>query len=161
MTEIGHDVVLLIDGFDELLTAMRLNMNHVKGVDGSHYDLLAARALQSVFASAKNIENGGSLSVYADTRAAESPLSRIANWWFTVVPETAGAGIYPAVDVLKTGAQYSSELQPATVHAAVKKLRLKAITVADKAAYSAQLVGVLEAAGSTEIALAKLLQEQG
>ncbi|MBT1017628.1 hypothetical protein KJY77_00505 [Canibacter sp. lx-72] len=155
LVENGHDVVMLIDGFSEIESVPYLHPGAPKGVDYRYSELQSRRALQKLFAEAKNVENGGSLAVYVDSRALSDELSKIANWRFSISSAAAQSGIYPAVDALQTFVKYDAQLQTATARATAKKLRFAAAQNGVESV-ALQITAALDSAASVDAAITNI-----
>ncbi|MDO4240942.1 MAG: transcription termination factor Rho [Microbacteriaceae bacterium] len=119
LVEIGHDVVLLIDSiaaFEDAYALANYNPRNpivlTRGLDP-----LASAAASSVFAAARNIENGGSLTIYTAAAAyshTSEDLQRTANWTLELDLSLAQAGIFPALHLNGTRSRLNQADNPAS-----------------------------------------------
>ncbi|NLA66271.1 MAG: transcription termination factor Rho [Leucobacter sp.] len=108
LVELGHDVVVLIDSLTSLARAYNLAAPAAQRVAAGNLDAAAVLPVKRVLSAARNIENGGSLTVIATISA--QPASRfdeallgelegVANMQLRMSGAAADRRVYPAVDL--------------------------------------------------------------
>ncbi|MGW7670233.1 transcription termination factor Rho [Streptomyces sp. NPDC054775] len=114
LVELGHDVVILLDSISRLASAYNLTAPASGRLLPGGLDPVALHPVTSLFTAARNIEDGGSLTVLAtasvgtgsrleETVAAE--LSRLATMQLRLDRTLAAERIFPAFDLRASGTQ--------------------------------------------------------
>nr|WP_179617599.1 transcription termination factor Rho [Nocardioides marinisabuli] len=119
LVELGHDVVVLLDGITRLGRAYHLAGTGNGRVLSGGVDSTALHPPKQFFGAARNIENGGSLTVLA-TATVESgskvdevifeELTGTANMELRLAREAAQQRVFPAVDVARSGTRHTELL---------------------------------------------------
>ncbi len=132
LVELGHDVVVLLDGLTRLARAYNLSAPASGRTLAGNVDAAAVHPPKKFFGAARNIENGGSLTIIA-TATVDSgstvddvileELSGTANAEIRLRDELAGAQLFPAVDVTASGTRREDLLLSSEELAIVGKLR--------------------------------------
>jgi transcription termination factor Rho len=143
LVELGHDVVLLLDGITRLGRAYNLSVAASGRILPGGVDVAALHPPKRFFGAARNVENGGSLTLVA-TALAESG-SRTDE---VILEELAGAdnmelrllrdplaGRLPAIDAAASGTRREDLLMSAEEQAVVGRLRAE-LTEAGRGASS-------------------------
>ena len=126
LVELGHDVVVLLDSltaYGDAITAVSpLQKGSIIG-----YEPATARALSTLLAQARNVENGGSLAIYAAvdqlSTANDREQERVANWLYTTDITAEGVCPEPGIDVISSFALNTAELVGEQAANAVRQLR--------------------------------------
>ena len=115
LVELGHDVVVLVDG------ANRLGRAYLQAAAGSNRGGTDAAALfpaKAFLGAARNIEDGGSLTIVATavSWAGEADdlvldeLTVASNWTLHLDDQVASKQIFPAVDIARSGTRHVERL---------------------------------------------------
>ena len=130
MVECGHDVVILLDSITRLARAHNTSQPSSSRILSGG---LADNALQqpkSFFGAARNVENGGSLTIIAtaliDTGSRMDDVifeefKGTGNMELQLDRKLANKGIYPAIDILKSSTRRNELMQNEEV---CKRLRI-------------------------------------
>lgn len=132
LVESGHDVLLLMDSITRLARAYNICAPTSGRTMSGGIDSEALKAPRQLFSSARNIENGGSLSILATALVQTG--SRMDDLIFE---EFKGTGnmevvldrnlsdrrIFPAIDIFKSGTRREELIVPETEHEKVVLLR--------------------------------------
>ena len=132
MVESGHDVLILMDSITRLARAYNICQPSSGRTMSGGVDSEALKAPRQLFSSARNIENGGSLSILATALVQTG--SRMDDLIFE---EFKGTGnmeivldrnlserrIYPAMDIFKSGTRREELIVPESEHEKVVLLR--------------------------------------
>ncbi|MCM0619197.1 transcription termination factor Rho [Nocardioides bruguierae] len=119
LVELGMDVVLLVDGLTRLARAYNLSATGGGRVLAGGVDSSALHPTKKFFGAARNIEDGGSLTILAtalaDTGSATDEvileeLEGTANAEIRLRREMAERRVFPAVDVTASGTRRSADL---------------------------------------------------
>ena len=132
LVELGHDVVVLLDGLTRLTRAYDLAMpSSGRSLEGG-LDPQSLHPAKKLFGAARNIENGGSLTILA-TAVADSGSAtdqRIleefrgtGNHELRLRGDLAARRLFPAVDVVESGTRRADLLLSTEEIAVVEKLR--------------------------------------
>lgn len=132
LVELGHDVVILLDSISRLASAYNLTAPASGRLLPGGLDPVALHPVTSLFTAARNIEDGGSLTVLAtasvgtgsrleETVAAE--LSRLAITQLRLDRTLAAERIFPAFDLRASGTQNEELLLGAEEFGIVSTLR--------------------------------------
>ena len=132
LVELGHDVVVLLDGLTRLTRAYNLAMpSSGRSLEGG-LDPQSLHPAKKLFGAARNIENGGSLTILA-TAVADSGSAtdqRIleefrgtGNHELRLRGDLAARRLFPAVDVVESGTRRADLLLSAEELVVVEKLR--------------------------------------
>ncbi|MGD9606323.1 MAG: transcription termination factor Rho [Leucobacter sp.] len=108
LVELGHDVVLLIDSLTGLARAYNALAPAGSRVPAGSLEASALAPIKKLLGAARNIENGGSLTIVAT--ASDQPGSRVdeavlgeleaaANMQLRLSGEAADRRVYPAIDL--------------------------------------------------------------
>ncbi|MGJ9421060.1 transcription termination factor Rho [Aeromicrobium sp. CF3.5] len=132
LVELGHDVVVLLDGVTRLGRAYNLAASGAGRVTSGGVDSSALHPPKKFFGAARNIEDGGSLTILA-TAAVETGSSvdelifeeftGTGNWELRLRRELADRRIFPAVDLAASSTRREEELMDDAELAATWKLR--------------------------------------
>ncbi|WP_406027944.1 transcription termination factor Rho [Nocardioides sp. NBC_00850] len=138
LVELGHDVVVLLDGLTRLGKAYNLSVPASGRILGGGVDSAALYPTKRFFGAARNVEDGGSLTILA-TAAVETgsktdeiifdAFKDTANSELRLSEEYAEAGIFPAVDVNASGTRRDDLLFTGGEGDAVRKLRASLATL--------------------------------
>lgn len=138
LVELGHDVVVLLDGLTRLGKAYNLSVPASGRILGGGVDSAALYPTKRFFGAARNVEDGGSLSILA-TAAVETgsktdeiifeAFKDTANSELRLNEDYAEAGIFPAVDVSASGTRRDDLLFAGGEGDAVRKLRASLATL--------------------------------
>ncbi|WP_305367622.1 transcription termination factor Rho [Nocardioides sp. YR527] len=138
LVELGHDVVVLLDGLTRLGKAYNLSVPASGRILGGGVDSAALYPTKRFFGAARNVEDGGSLTILA-TAAVETgsktdeiifdAFKDTANSELRLSEEYAEAGIFPAVDVSASGTRRDDLLFAGGEGDAVRKLRASLATL--------------------------------
>jgi transcription termination factor Rho len=143
LVELGHDVVVLLDGLTRLGRAYNLAASGSGRTTAGAVDASALFAPKKFFGAARNIENGGSLTIVA-TAAVEtgSPVDEVlldelggtGNWELRLRRELAEKRVFPAVDVAASSTRREEDLMSADELATATTLRREVSDVAPQQA---------------------------
>lgn len=132
LVELGHDVVVLLDGLTRLGRAYTMAQPATGRVLRGGVDAAALHPPKSFFGAARNVENGGSLTIIA-TAALETgseldeaileEFQGTGNLVIRLRRELADARLFPAVDVAASGTRREDLLLGPEELATVWKLR--------------------------------------
>ncbi|OIJ24534.1 transcription termination factor Rho [Nocardioides luteus] len=138
LVELGHDVVVLLDGLTRLGKAYNLSVPASGRILGGGVDSAALYPTKRFFGAARNVEDGGSLTILA-TAAVETgsktdeiifeAFKDTANSELRLSEEYAEAGIFPAIDVNASGTRRDDLLFAGGEGDAVRKLRASLATL--------------------------------
>jgi transcription termination factor Rho len=132
LVELGHDVVVLVDGLTRLgraynAAAPASGRSLAGGVDAS-----ALTAIKRLFGAARNLEDGGSLTVLAtalvdsDSTVDELLLQELAgteNLVLRLDGALAEDEVFPAVDLARSGTRHEAALVGNQEHGVLDRLR--------------------------------------
>jgi transcription termination factor Rho len=151
LVELGHDVVVLLDGLTRLGRAYNLSMPVAGRVLAGGVDAGALYPPKKFFGAARNIENGGSLTILA-TASIESGSAMdevlfedfrgTANLEIRLRRELADLRLFPAIDAVQSGTRSEEELLGPEELEIVWKLR-RQLSGQEPAAALEQLLGRL------------------
>lgn len=111
LVELGHDVVVLIDSLTDLARAYNLAAPASLRVAAGNLDAASVFAVKRLLSAARNIENGGSLTIVATASAQPgsqlddallAELEAVANMQLRLDGAAADRRMYPAVNVLRS-----------------------------------------------------------
>ena len=134
LVELGHDVVVLLDSLTRLGRAYNLAAPANGRVLGGGVDATAVHPTKQFFGAARNIEDGGSLTILAtvpvETGSAVDELfleevAGAANLELRLSSDRAARGIVPAVDPAASGTRHEELLLAPAEAAVVGDLRKK------------------------------------
>ncbi len=132
MVELGKDVVMLVDSITRLARAHNLNVPPSGRTLSGGFDPAALYPPKHFFGAARNIENGGSLTIIAtalvDTGSKMDDLiyeefKGTGNMEVHLDRKLAERRIYPAIDVTRSGTRHEELLIPPADLEKVVKLR--------------------------------------
>ena len=119
LVELGHDVVVLLDGITRLGRAYNLSAQPSGRILSGGVDSAALYPPKRFFGAARNIENGGSLTIIA-TALVESgsrtdevifeEFQGTANLEIRLRRELADKRLFPAIDAVQSGTRREEEL---------------------------------------------------
>ncbi len=132
LVESGHDVLLLMDSITRLARAYNICAPNTGRTMSGGVDSEALKAPRQLFSSARNIEDGGSLSILATALVQTG--SRMDDLIFEEFKGTgnmeivldrnlADRRIYPAIDIFKSGTRREELIVPETEREKVVLLR--------------------------------------
>lgn len=132
LVESGHDVLMLMDSITRLARAYNICAPTSGRTMSGGIDSEALKAPRQLFSSARNIENGGSLSILATALIQTG--SRMDDLIFEEFKGTgnmevvldrnlADRRIFPAIDIFKSGTRREELIVPETEHEKVILLR--------------------------------------
>jgi transcription termination factor Rho len=132
LVELGHDVVLLLDGITRLGRAYNVAAPAAGRVMSGGVDASALYPPKKFFGAARNVEDGGSLTILA-TASVETgsrtdevlfeEFQGTANWELRLRRDLAERRIFPAIDVNASGTRREELLMGKDELAATSKLR--------------------------------------
>ena len=111
LVELGHDVVVLIDSLTSLARAYNLAAPASVRVPSGSLDAASVFPIKRLLSAARNIENGGSLTIVAtasaqpESRLDEALLGElegIANMQLRLSGEAADRRVFPAIDLARS-----------------------------------------------------------
>lgn len=111
LVELGHDVVVLIDSLTSLARAYNLAAPPAVRVPAGSLDAAAVFPVKRLLSAARNIENGGSLTIIATVSAQpESSLDAallgelegVANMQLRLSGDAADRRVFPAIDLARS-----------------------------------------------------------
>ncbi len=121
MVECGHDVVLILDSLTRLARAYNLATPSSGKVLSGGVDVNALHTPKRFFGAARNIENGGSLSIIASALIETgSKMEEVILEEFTGTGNTelrlnrnlAAKSLFPAIDIKRSSTRRGEDLQP-------------------------------------------------
>ena len=125
MVECGHDVVILLDSITRLARANNTVMPSSGKVLSGGVDAQALHRPKQFFGTARNIENGGSLTILAtaliDTGSRMDEIifeefKGTGNMELQLDRNLSNRGIYPAIDIVKSSTRRDDLLLSKDVH---------------------------------------------
>ncbi|MGA8257155.1 MAG: transcription termination factor Rho [Nocardioides sp.] len=163
LVELGHDVVVLVDG----ITRMGRAYTHATPTSGrvlaGGVDAASLYPTKKFFGAARNIENGGSLTVLAtalvETGSATDEVifeefTGTANLEIRLRRELADKRLFPAIDVVASGTRREEQLMGEEELSIVAKLRRELAAQGSELA----LETLLERIGKTQTNIEFLMQ---
>ena len=132
MVECGHHVVILLDSITRLTRAHNAVLPTSGRILSGGIDANALHKPKNFFGSARNTEEGGSLTIIATALVdTESKMDAViieefkgtGNMEVQLDRNLANKGIYPSLNVLKSSTRRSDLLQSEKTHAFVRMLR--------------------------------------
>ena len=111
LVELGHDVVVLIDSLTSLARAYNLAAPAAVRVPAGSLDAAAVFPIKRLLSAARNVENGGSLTVIATVSAQPESnldaallgeLEGVANMQLRLSGDAADRRVFPAVDLTRS-----------------------------------------------------------
>lgn len=138
LVELGHDVIVLIDSLTSLARAYNLAAPASVRVPAGSLDAAAVLPMKRLLSAARNIENGGSLTIIAtasaqpDSRLDEALLGElegVANMQLRLSGDASDRRVFPAVDLTRSSTRNSALL---TSEAEVKVLNQLRHALADE-----------------------------
>ena len=158
LVELGHDVVVLLDGISRLARAYNQSAPASGRVVSGAVDANALYATKKFFGAARNLEEGGSLTIVA-TAAAETgsvideaileEFTGTNNMELRLSRRLADKRVFPAFDVSASGTRRDDLLQGADEIKVMGQVR-KALADADAAVAEDVLRGIGETATNVE-----------
>ncbi len=138
LVELGHDVVVLIDSLTSLARAYNLAAPAASRVPAGSLDAAAVFPVKRLLSAARNVENGGSLTVIATVSAQPESsfdsallgeLEGVANMQLRLSGDAADRRVFPAVDLVRSSTRNEALL---TSDAEVKLLNQLRHALADE-----------------------------
>lgn len=132
LVELGHDVVVLIDSLTDLARAYNLSAPASVRVPAGSLDAAAVFPVKRLLSAARNIENGGSLTILATLSAQPGSqlddaligeLEGVANMQLRLSGDAADRRVYPAVDVLRSSTRNAATLTSEAEARVIDQLR--------------------------------------
>ena len=117
LVELGHDVVVLIDSLTDLARAYNLAAPASVRVPAGSLDAAAVFPVKRLLSAARNIENGGSLTILAtvsaqpDSRLDDAligELEAVANMQVRLSGVAADQRVFPAIDLARSSTRNES-----------------------------------------------------
>ncbi len=111
LVELGHDVIVLIDSLTSLARAYNLAAPAAVRVPAGSLDAAAVFPVKRMLSAARNVENGGSLTVIATVSAQPESnldaallgeLEGVANMQLRLSGDAADRRVFPAVDLTRS-----------------------------------------------------------
>ncbi|GAA4619466.1 hypothetical protein GCM10023195_88020 [Actinoallomurus liliacearum] len=162
LVELGHDIVVLLDSITRLTTAYNLAAPASGRVLPGGLDPIALHPPKALFSAARNIEDGGSLTIMAtalvetgsrmDETIAEE-LGRLAGMRLRLDRDLAHHRIFPALDVNASGTQQEQILLAPEEHAIVSRLHEMLRRMDRRQAIEALLAKLTETKSNAEFLL--------
>lgn len=134
MVETGRDVVLLLDSLTQLTRAYNIERPHTGKVLSAGLDAAALQMPKRLFGSARNVEEGGSLTIIATVLTdTDSRINDVigdefkgkANCEIVLDRAAADLHVYPALDIARTGTRREDTLLSAEHLDKLRRLRKK------------------------------------
>ena len=136
LVELGHDVILFVDSLSAVAQSLYLltpaQHRTLHGVE----DPTISHTVKRLFNSARNVENGGSLAVYAavdEYTDVYQTISPIANWTVSVAESPAVSDVFSSLQLEESFARNSELLQTAAQAAGMARLRQKFVESSEDA----------------------------
>ena len=132
MVEAGRDVVILLDSLTALVRAYNQETPHSGKILSAGLDTVALQRPKQLFGAARNVEEGGSLTVIAsvltDTGSAMNDaiaeeFAGKGNCEIVLDRQLAEQHVYPALDTARTGTRREDILLPPDQLGKVRRLR--------------------------------------
>lgn len=168
LVEVGHDVVILLDSITRMARASNLTVNPSGRTLSGGLDPAAMYRPRRFFGSARNIEEGGSLTIIAtaliDTGskmddAIFEEFKGTGNMELVLDRELAERRIWPAIDVKRSGTRAEEKLfEPSELESVVHLHRLLA-NQQDNVEATDSLIKLLKRTGSNAEFLMSVLQK--
>lgn len=117
LVELGHDVVVLIDSLTDLARAYNLAAPASVRVPAGSLDAAAVFPVKRLLSAARNIENGGSLTILATVSAQPDSLlddaligelEAVANMQVRLSGVAADQRVFPAIDLARSSTRNES-----------------------------------------------------
>ncbi len=117
LVELGHDVVVLIDSLTDLARAYNLAAPASVRVPAGSLDAAAVFPVKRLLSAARNIENGGSLTILATVSAQPDSLlddaligelEAVANMQVRLSGAAADQRVFPAIDLARSSTRNES-----------------------------------------------------
>ena len=156
LVELGHDVVVLIDSLTSLARAYNLAAPAAVRVPAGSLDAAAVYPVKRLLSAARNIENGGSLTLIATVSAQPeskldeallSELEGVANMQLRLSGDAADRRIFPAVDLAHSSTRNEARLTSDAEARVMNRIR-RAQQGVHPAAELEQLLSQLESTSS-------------
>ena len=132
LVEDGKDVVLFIDSITRLTRAYNSQQGNNSRMMSGGIDSAALQNTKQFFGTARNIENGGSLTIFGTTLVdTGSRMDQVifeefkgtGNMELYLDREVASQRIYPAINIILSGTRKDEKLMSADEYDIVKKIR--------------------------------------
>ena len=132
LVELGHDVVVLIDSLTSLARAYNLAAPAATRVPAGSLDAAAVFPVKRLLSAARNIENGGSLTIIATVSAQAGSqfddaligeLEGTANMQLRLSGEAADRRIFPAIDLRRSSTRNEALLTSEAEARVLNRLR--------------------------------------
>ncbi len=160
LVELGHDVVVLLDGLTRLGRAYNLVAPTSGRVLAGGVDSAALYPPKKFFGAARNIENGGSLTILAtaivETGSAMDEvifeeLTGTSNLEIRLRRDLADKRLYPAIDAVASGTRREEELMSGGELEIVWKLRRELADLSPEKALESLLTRVRNSSTNIEL----------
>ena len=158
LAELGHDVVLVIDSITSLVRAYNLLTPAATRGPAGVIDATAILPVKRLLGAARNIENGGSLTVIATVQTGTAiddiildELNGTANLEIRLDRTLAAKQLYPAVDVASTSTRNVDLLIGAAAAQATQQLRRRLVAQEPELALEDLLQQVASTASNAEL----------
>jgi len=160
LVELGHDVVVLLDGVTRL---GRAYLQTASGANrGGSSEAGSLLAVKRFFAAARNVEDGGSLTIIATADQAGAidvlvldELAGTSNWTLGLDADLADQQVFPAVDVLASQTRHEDALVDSQESQIVRQWR-RSLAGQDVQAATEQLIGRVASTSSNAELLLQL-----
>ena len=132
LVELGHDVVVLVDGLSRLGRAYNVAGTTSGRTLAGGVDAAALTSTKRLFGAARNVEDGGSLTVLATVLVDSGSsvddlvlqeLTGTESMVLRLDGDLAEAQVFPAVDLGRSGTRHEAVLVGEQEHAVLEKLR--------------------------------------
>ncbi|MFC7765881.1 transcription termination factor Rho [Leucobacter soli] len=169
LVELGHDVVVLLDSVTGLARAYNAHAPAGVRVPAGQLDATAIHPVKRLLSAARNIENGGSLTIIATASAQPGStvdeallgeLEAVANSQLRLSGEAADRRVFPAVD-LRASATRREELLTGESEAGVMNSLRRALAGSDREQALESVLKQIEGTSSNVEFLALTQRSQG
>lgn len=156
LVELGHDVVVLIDSLTSLARAYNVAAPAAVRVPAGSLDAAAVYPVKRLLSAARNIENGGSLTIIATVSAEPGSkfdeallgeIEGIANMQLRLSSDAADRRVYPAVDLSGSWTRNEATLTSEAESRIMNRIRRSQPT-SGAVEHLEQLLGQLESTSS-------------
>ena len=167
LVELGHDVVVLLDSITALGRAQHLASPAAARLATAGIDPVVLAPVKRLLSAARNLENGGSLTILATANAHSTSqideliLEELAGVWNMQVRLNDGLAAqrrFPAIDLVASGTRHAELLSSEADTAAIDRMRRDDSEGGAAQALAAVLSQLAETASNAEL-LARLRRE--
>lgn len=111
LVELGHDVIVLIDSLTSLAHAYNVAAPHAVRLPAGSLDTSAVSPVKRLLSAARNVENGGSLTIIATVNSQPESgfdsaflgeIEGIANMQLRLSGDAAERRVFPAIDLARS-----------------------------------------------------------